>query len=85
MTPELAADCARALYVIRPDGTRLRAGRAILHMVGVIGHPTIARVLAWPPFVWMVEIAYWIVARNRHVFSRFLFTTGSGGTATRRE
>jgi predicted DCC family thiol-disulfide oxidoreductase YuxK len=85
MTPELAADCARALYVIRPDGTRLRAGRAILHMVDVIGHHRIAGVLAWPPFVWLVEVAYWIVARNRHVFSRFLFTSEREGAATRGE
>ena len=74
MTPALAAACARALYVVHPDGSTTRAGRAILYMLGVIGHPRLARVLAWPPLIWLVEIAYWLVARNRRLASRFLFT-----------
>ena len=78
MTPALAAECARALYIVHPDGTMTRAGRAILYMLGVVGFPRIARVLAWPPLIWLVEIAYWIVARNRKLASRFLFTRESG-------
>lgn len=74
MTPELAAECDRALYVLHPDGRRTRAGRAILYMLGVIGHRRTARVLALPPLVWLVELGYWLVARNRHVASRVLFT-----------
>jgi predicted DCC family thiol-disulfide oxidoreductase YuxK len=74
MTPELARKCARALYVVHPDGTMTRAGRAILYMLGAIGHPVWARVLAWPPMVWAVELGYWLVARNRHVASRLFFT-----------
>jgi predicted DCC family thiol-disulfide oxidoreductase YuxK len=75
MTPELAAACDRALYVVHPDGTMTRAGRAILFMLGAVGYPRTARVLGWPPLVWLVELGYWLVARNRHIASRLLFTS----------
>jgi len=81
MTPELAAACERALYVVHPDGSTTRAGRAILYMLAVIGHPWPARVLSWPPLVWLVELGYRIVAGNRHLFSRILFTREPGDGA----
>ena len=82
MTPELAAACGRALYIVHPDGRMTRAGRAILYMIGAIGYPRLARVLAWPPFVWAVELGYWLVARNRHIASRWLFTRDDTGPAS---
>ncbi len=74
MTPELARACDRALYIVHPDGSMTRAGRAILHMLALTGHPRLARWLAFPPFVWAVEIGYWLVARNRQIASRLFFT-----------
>lgn len=73
MTDALAARCARAVHVLTPDGTLLAAGRACLFVLGKIGWPRLARVLALPPLVWLVEAGYWVVARNRPFFSRFLF------------
>jgi hypothetical protein len=73
MTPALRDACPRAVHVVRADGTVLRAGRASLHVLGAIGWRRFARVLAWPPLVWLVELGYFIVARNRRFFSRFLF------------
>jgi predicted DCC family thiol-disulfide oxidoreductase YuxK len=73
MTPQLAAACARAVHVVTPDGRVLRAGRASLHVLSHTGHPLLARVLALPPLVWAVELGYWLVARNRQLFSRLLF------------
>jgi len=73
MTDALAARCARAVHVLTPDGTLLAAGRACLFVLGKIGCPRLARVLALPPLVWLVEAGYWVVARNRPFFSPFLF------------
>ena len=74
MTPALRDACARAVQVVRADGTTLRAGRATLYILSRVGWGWFARLLAWPPMVWPVEAIYWLVARNRVLFSRFLFT-----------
>ncbi|MBI2466636.1 MAG: DUF393 domain-containing protein [Candidatus Rokubacteria bacterium] len=73
MTDVLAARCARAVHVLGPDGSLLAAGRACLFVLGKLGWPRLARVLSLPPFVWLVEAGYWLVARNRGFFSLFLF------------
>lgn len=73
MTPELRAACRRAVHVVTSGGEVLRAGRAALFVLERIGWGRWARLLALPPFVWGVELAYWIVARNRSFFGRFLF------------
>ena len=73
MTPELAAACDRAVHVIRRDGTVLRAGRATLYILERIGWGVFARLLSYPPFVWLVEALYALVARNRQFAAGFLF------------
>ena len=73
MTDALAAECERAVHVLGPDGTRLRAGRASLFVLERTGFPRLARVLRRPPLVWAVEAGYQVVARNRPFFARFLF------------
>ncbi len=77
MTDALAVRCARAVQVITPDGTVLAAGRACLCLLRVIGYPRLALWLSLPPFIWAIELGYWVVARNRHVFSRFFFRPNS--------
>lgn len=72
MTPELAAACRKAVHVLTADGQLLRAGRASLFVLGGIGHPWLAGILGLPPFIWLVELGYLIVARNRSFFSRVL-------------
>ena len=74
MTPELAVACEKALYIVHPDGQMTRAGRAILYLVETIGYPRTAHFLGSIPFVWAIEMGYWLVARNRPIASRFLFT-----------
>lgn len=74
MTPELYAACERAVHVLTADGRVLRAGRASLFVLDGIGYGWLARPLGLPPLVWLVELCYWIVARNRPFFARFLFT-----------
>jgi predicted DCC family thiol-disulfide oxidoreductase YuxK len=74
MTPALSDACKRAIHVVRPDGSSLRSGRAVLHVLDRIGfHRWLVRFAMWPPMIWFVEIGYWIVANNRTFFSKFLF------------
>ena len=54
----------------------MKAGRAALFVLEEIGYPRwLVRPFTWPPLVWFTELGYWIVARNRPFFSKFLFTT----------
>jgi hypothetical protein len=61
------------MHVIQADGTLLRAGRASLFILEELGWGWVARLLALPPLIWLVELGYWIVASNRAFFSRFMF------------
>ena len=73
MTPALREQARKAVQVITADGHRLSAGRAILFALEQIEwHPNIARLAARRPFIWLVELGYWIVARNRSFFGRFM-------------
>ena len=75
MTPQLYGACQRAVHVITADDRIIKAGRAALFVLEEIGYPPwLIRPLSWPPLVWFTELGYWIVARNRPFFSRFLFT-----------
>jgi predicted DCC family thiol-disulfide oxidoreductase YuxK len=65
--------CSRAVHVIKSDGTVLRAGRATLYILEHVGWGAFARFLSYPPMIWFVELGYWIVARNRRFFGKFLF------------
>jgi hypothetical protein len=73
MTDELYERCKQAIHVIMPDGHTLRAGKAALCILEHCGYSRTARVLGAAPLRWFVELGYWIVARNRRLFSRFLF------------
>jgi hypothetical protein len=73
MTPEIHAACNQAVHVITPDGAVLRAGRGSLFALETAGWGWKARLLSRPPFLWIVELGYWLVARNRRLVSRFLF------------
>jgi predicted DCC family thiol-disulfide oxidoreductase YuxK len=73
MSPGLHAACGRAMHIVKSDGTVLRAGRASLFILELIGWGWVARLLTLPPFIWIVELGYRIVARNRPFFARFLF------------
>lgn len=74
MTPELAEACEKAVHVLKTDGTLLRAGRAALFLFEQTHWKPLTRLLGFPPFVWLVEFGYGIIARNRPFFARFFFT-----------
>ncbi len=73
MNDDLRAACALAVHLRTGTGVWLRAGRAVLATLGLLGWPRMARLLASPPFIWAVELGYWLVSRNRPFFARFLF------------
>ncbi len=72
MTPALHAACRDAVHVRTVDGHWLRGGRACLFVLERIGWPLLARSARVPPLVWLVELGYRVVARNRPWFSRLL-------------
>lgn len=71
MSPALAAECEKAVHVVTADGRVLKAGRAVLFVLGVLGYKRLARLLAAPPLVWGVEAGYALVARYRGFLARF--------------
>ena len=73
MTPELHAACEYAVHLITTEGKTLRAGRAVLYIVERIGWGGFARLLTLPPMIWLVEIVYKIVAKNRPLFARLVY------------
>jgi hypothetical protein len=74
MTPALREQARKAVQVITADGRQLSAGRAILFALEEIDwHPSMIRLAERRPFIWLIELGYWIVARNRSFFGRFLF------------
>ena len=74
MTDEVFRACPDAVHVVTADGRVLRAGRAVLFIMGELGWPRLAAFLGSRPLLPFVEWAYGIVARNRLFFSRFMFT-----------
>lgn len=74
MTPALREQARKAVQVVTADGRHLSAGQAILFALEQTDwHPNLVRLARRRPFVWAVELGYWIVARNRPLFGRFLF------------
>jgi predicted DCC family thiol-disulfide oxidoreductase YuxK len=81
MTPELRDACRRAVHVLLPDGRLLRAGRASLFLLRALGWPVAP--LEWPPLVWLVELAYRLVAAHRPAFARWTSRSGLSGLSRR--
>ena len=72
VTPELRLACAAALHVVLPGGSVLAAGRAVAAIADVLGWRRLARLMSLPPFSWIVETSYGLIARNRRLLSRLL-------------
>lgn len=74
ISEELRAACQNAVHVLKSDGEILRAGRAILFCGTQTKWNRLARIGLWPVFLPFVEVGYALVARNRGLFSKWLFT-----------
>ena len=77
ISPELREACQNAVHVVKSDGEILRGGRAVLFCGTQTRWNRLARIGLWPVVLPFIEIGYAIVAKNRAVFSKFLFTRES--------
>ncbi|MFN3961513.1 MAG: DCC1-like thiol-disulfide oxidoreductase family protein, partial [Fimbriimonadaceae bacterium] len=63
---------------IDEEGQVSGGGRAVLKMLRTLGYRGLGWI-AWPPFIWVWEFGYRLVARNRNVISRRLGLGSSCG------
>lgn len=78
ISPELRAACQKSVHVIKASGEILRGGRAVLFCGQQTRWHQLARIATWPVFLPFIELGYALIAKNRGVFSKFLFTPGQG-------
>ncbi|MEE9241086.1 MAG: DCC1-like thiol-disulfide oxidoreductase family protein [bacterium] len=69
MTGTFRARCGRSIQLFLPGRPVLSGGKAALAVLSLLGWRKTTAFLAAPPLVWGVEAAYWIVSRNRKLFS----------------
>lgn len=86
ITPTLRQACAQAVHVITADGRILRGGQAVLFLLERTRWGWLIKWASFPPFVWLVEALYRIVAHNRNFFDKLLFPRAkrTGGCRVRR-
>jgi len=72
LSPQLSAQCEKAMHVVKADGEIIRAGRAAMFCGRFTRWHQLARIGEWPIFLPFVELGYRIVAANRGLFSKFL-------------
>ncbi len=77
ISDELRAACQKAVHVVKNDGEILRGGRAVLFCGTQTRWHQLARIALWPMFLPFVEVGYAFIAKNRAIFSKFLFTSES--------
>jgi predicted DCC family thiol-disulfide oxidoreductase YuxK len=71
LTPELAS---QALFFVGRDGRRFRGARAVFETMQRLPGPwgALGTVFSFPPLSFMAEPFYYLFARNRGRFSRWL-------------
>jgi predicted DCC family thiol-disulfide oxidoreductase YuxK len=74
ISPQLRAACQNSIHVIKSDGEILRGGRAVMFCGAQTRWHQLARIAQWPIFLPFVEVGYAFLAKNRSLFSKFLFT-----------
>jgi predicted DCC family thiol-disulfide oxidoreductase YuxK len=75
ISPELRAACQKAVHVIKSDGSIISGGKAMMFCGQFTRWHQLARIAQWPIFLPFVELFYKIIAKNRIVMSKFLFTS----------
>ncbi len=79
MTEDLRRRCQREMYVVTEDGRELGGARGVLFLFQETGWGAFAKLLALPPFIWILSAGYWLVARNRGLISKLFFGGQSCG------
>ena len=73
MTPALREACEQSIHVLTTDGQTLKGADAVYFIYDELGIPLV-RFLRYTPFIQVSELGYRVVAANRMLFSKFLFT-----------
>ena len=73
MNEVLYEECQKSICVVTTGGKVLNRGRAVIHIFSKIGYGW-SKLGLVPPLIYLVDLGYMFVARNRFFFSRFLFT-----------
>ncbi|MBT4429541.1 MAG: DUF393 domain-containing protein [Nitrospinaceae bacterium] len=72
MSKALREQCQRAIQLISPGQSPVSAGQAFLEILSLLGWKKSATVMSAAPFVYAVEILYWLIARNRWLIGRLV-------------
>ena len=73
MNETLRKNCPKAAHIVMPWGEVFVGGRAMLVVLENIGWGAWARFIRRSPFVYIFDLGYLIVSRNRPFFAKFLF------------
>lgn len=74
MTPDLYRECEFGIHIVKPDGSIINKGRAAMFALERFGWGWFARLMTYPPFIWVIELGYHFVAENRPWLANFIFT-----------
>ena len=73
MTTALREACEQSIHVLTTGGQTLNGADAVYFIYDELGIPLV-RFLRYPPFIQVSELGYRVVAANRMLFSKYLFT-----------
>ena len=73
ISPEKLEEGKGKVMLLCPDAKVMGGHLAVLKVYEVTGMGVLARILAAPPFGWILGLGYWVVARNRRHISRLFF------------
>ena len=73
MTDDAYKRAAREILVFTTDGRCLGGANAFLFFKQKTGWGAIAAVLRIPPFIWLLQGGYWLIARNRGLISKLFY------------
>jgi len=70
--PEFKDRSSREVIVRLSSGVELGGADAVLFVLSKTGWGWFGVLLGKPPFIWLLRVGYWIIARNRQLISRML-------------
>jgi len=72
-TPDMIKQMEQSMHVVDELGTVYRGGDAFVYLLRAFEKP-LSGIMGWQPFKALVDVAYYIVSRNRDHFARVLYT-----------
>lgn len=75
--------CKREVLVVDKEGREFFGPKGMLFILAELGWGGFARLLMLPPFIWVIAVGYFLVARNRGLISRTFFKGEACGLENR--